>query len=157
MSIIQLLPFDVSAKHSLWVKVKIKPTILTHMERRIKYLIRISTGRDISFHHSHQRAYSYLIQIPPRAFSHRSSSHVLPYEDLGTHYWALFIPRLYSQRMVFYFYLWECPLPLLAFPQSHMYDFSQYDLSSIKRWWARLDSNQRCFKSHGFTARYPRR
>ena len=101
MSIIQLLPFDVSAKHSLWVKVKIKPTILTHMERRIKYLIRISTGRDVSFHRSHQRECSYLIQIPPRAFSHRSSSHVLPYEDLGTHYWALFIPRLYSQRMVF--------------------------------------------------------
>ena len=107
MSIIQLLPFDVSAKHSLWVKVKIKPTILTHMERRIKYLIRISTGRDISFHRSHQRECSYLIQIPPRAFSHRSSSHDLPYEDLGTHYWALFVPRLYSQRMVFIL-IFEC-------------------------------------------------
>ena len=97
MSIIQLLPFDVSAKHSLWVKVKIKPTILTHMERRIKYLIRISTGRDVSFHRSHQRECSYLIQIPPRAFSHRSSSHVLPYEDFGNER----MPRLYSQRMVF--------------------------------------------------------
>ena len=103
MSIIQLLPFDVSAKHSLWVKVKIKPTILTHMERRIKYLIRISTGRDISFHHSHQRECSYLIQIPPRAFSHRSSSHVLPYEDFGNER----MPRLYSQRMVFIL-IFEC-------------------------------------------------
>ena len=97
MSIIQLLPFDVSAKHSLWVKVKIKPTILTHMERRIKYLIRISTGRDISFHRSRQVRLPYLIQIPPRAFSHRSSSHVLAYEDFST----LMGPRLYSQRMVF--------------------------------------------------------
>ena len=103
MSIIQLLPFDVSAKHSLWVKVKIKPTILTHMERRIKYLIRISTGRDISFHRSRQVRLPYLIQIPPRAFSHRSSSHVLAYEDLA----SASEPRLYSQRMVFVL-IFEC-------------------------------------------------
>ena len=74
-----------------------KSTILTHMERWIKYLIRISTGRDISFHRSRQVRLPYLIQIPPRAFSHRSSSHVLAYEDFST----LMGPRLYSQRMVF--------------------------------------------------------
>ena len=58
------------------VKVKIKPTILTHMERRIKCLIRFSTGWDISFHPSTRLSFPHLIQIPPRAFSHRSSSHV---------------------------------------------------------------------------------
>ena len=54
------------------------------MERWIKYLIRISTGRDISFHHSSPGREPYLIQIPSRAFSHRSSSHVIyPNEDFG--------------------------------------------------------------------------
>lgn len=54
------------------------------MERRTKYLIRISTGRDLSFHHCRQEGVCpYLVQIPPRAFSHRSSSHVLAYEDLA--------------------------------------------------------------------------
>ena len=46
------------------------------MERRKECLIRVSTGWDISFHPSTRLCFPHSIQIPPRAFSHRSSSHV---------------------------------------------------------------------------------
>ena len=130
-----------------------------------------------------ERKKPHLIQMPPRTFSHRSSSHVITL----TRIWApitgpCIIPRLYSQRMAFYLcgqveatanspapsFLYEARSPLWL---SACHGFLEEN-SNSKRfiltcthncvqaqslWWARLDSNQRCFKSHGFTARYPRR
>jgi len=50
-----------------------------------------------------ERKKPHLIQMPPRTFSHRSSSHVITL----TRIWELIselciVPRLYSQRMAFY-------------------------------------------------------
>ena len=71
--------------------------------RRYKCLIGISTafGYIISPRARSLRSL-HLYQILPRAFSHRSSPHVIsPNEDLVLY---LMTPRLYSQRIVFCFY-----------------------------------------------------
>ena len=105
-----------------------------------------------------------------------------PNEDLGTHYWALHrTPPIFAANGILFVRLGgsnrklPCSvlfirgsLPSLAFglpwfleensnSKRFILTCTHNCVQAQSLWWARLDSNQRCFKSHGFTARYPRR